>query len=520
MPIQRRTCTWILTAITVAIGMGPARATQAPGLQLQELTISELHAALRARRTTCRAVVEGYLRRISAEEKRGAINALVSINSEASARAAELDRTFEQSRPIGPLHCVPIIVKDNYETVELPTSAGSLSLKGMTSGKDAFVVARLRSAGAIVLATANMHEFAFSQYETVSSILPGYTRNPYDVRRVTAGSSGGTAAAVASNLGLVGLGTDTGASIRGPASFQALVGIRPTMGLASRAGVVPVFLDSDVTGPMARTVADAAAVLQVMAGEDPEDKATVVRGRMPADYKAALDRTGLRGARIGVIRQIYVSSTLDPEIATLFVRAVGDIRGAGADIEDPVAIEGLDALRGGRGAPGCNRFKFDLNRYLSRPGLKAPVHSLREIVASGLFHPTIRSRLESSEMADDIPGVSEGCKQREERRSRLRELVLDMMEARRLDAIIYPTWSNPPRLIGDLNTPHGDNNQLLAPSTGFPAITVPMGFTTHDTLLAGLQFFGRAWSESLLIKLAYSYEQATRHRRPPAATPE
>ena len=521
MAFQLRTRLWILTTLTVAIGMASTPGNQAPRFRLDELTISELHAALRDRRTTCRALVEGYLRRIDAHDKRGeAINALISINSGAGARAAELDRVVEQSGPIGPLHCVPIIVKDNYETVELPTSAGSLSLKGMTTGKDAFVVARLRSAGAIILAKANMHEFAFSQYETVSSILPGYTRNPYDVRRVTAGSSGGSAAAVAANFGLVGLGTDTGASIRGPASFQALVGIRPTMGLASRTGVVPVFLDSDVTGPMARTVADAAAVLQVMAGEDPEDQVTLAGGRKPEDYKAALDPTGLRGARIGVIRQIYESSTLDPEIATVFARALDDIRRAGADIEDPVAVEGLEGLRGGRGGPGCNRFKFDLNRYLTRPGLEAPVHSLKEIIASGLFHPTIRARLETSEMADDVPGVSEGCRQREERRSRLREAVLKMMEARRLDALVYPTWSNPPRLIGDLNTPHGDNNQLLAPSTGFPAITVPMGFTTNGTLPAGLQFFGRAWSESRLIRLAYSYEQATRHRRPPAATPE
>lgn len=504
--------------LAVSIGMTPAPGAQTPSFRLEEITISELHAALHDRRTTCRAIVDGYLRRIDTHDKRGAgINALISINSGAGARAAELDRAFEQSGPIGPLHCVPTIVKDNYETVELPTSAGSLSLKDMVTGKDAFVVARLRAAGAIVLAKANLHEFAFSQYETVSSILPGYTRNPYDLRRVTAGSSGGTAAAVAANFGLAGLGTDTGASIRGPASFQALVGIRPTMGLTSRTGVVPVFMDSDVTGPLTRTVADAAALLEVMAGEDPEDEATLAGRGRSGDYRAALDRSGLKGARIGVMRQIYDTSTLDPEVAALFTGALNDFRRAGAEVVDPVDIEGLDGLRGPRGGAGCNRFKFDLNRYLARLGSKAPMHSLKEIVASGLFHPTIRARLESSELADDVPGETEACKQREERRSRLREAVLKLMEARRLDALVYPTWSNPPRLIGDLNTPHGDNNQLLAPSTGFPAITVPMGFTTKGMLPAGVQFFGRAWSESALIRLAYSYEQATRHRRPPAA---
>jgi Asp-tRNA(Asn)/Glu-tRNA(Gln) amidotransferase A subunit family amidase len=324
---------------------------------------------------------------------------------------------------------------------------------------------------------------------------------------------------VAANFGLAGLGTDTGASIRGPASFQALVGIRPTMGLTSRSGVVPVFLDSDVTGPITRSVADAAALLQMMAGEDSEDDATLASRGKSSDYKAALVRTGLNGARIGVIHQIYDTPTLDAEIANVFARAVEDLRRAGADVIDPVAIEGLDGLRRAPPGGGCNRFKYDLNRYLSRLGSKAPMHSLKEIVASGLFHPTIRSRLESSEAADDVPGETEGCRQREERRARLRDAVVKLMDDRRLDALVYPTWSNPPRLIGDLNSPHGDNNQLLAPSTGFPAITVPMGFTTNATVPAGLQFFGRAWSESTLTGLAYSYEQATHHRRPPAATP-
>ena len=254
--------------------------------------------------------------------------------------------------------------------------------------------------------------------------------------------------------------------------------------------MVPVFLDSDVTGPMTRTVADAAAVLQVMAGEDADDEATLTSRGNSGDYKAALVRTGLNGARIGVIHQIYDTPTLDAEVATLFARALDDLRRGGAEVIDPVAIDGLDGLRGGPRGIGCDRFKFDLNRYLARLGPKAPMHSLKDIVASGLFHPTIRPRLEGSEMADDVPGETEGCRQREQRRARLRGAVLKLMEDRRLDALVYPTWSNPPRLIGDLNTPHGDNNQLLAPSTGFPALTVPMGFTTGGTLPAGLQFFG------------------------------
>jgi Asp-tRNA(Asn)/Glu-tRNA(Gln) amidotransferase A subunit family amidase len=341
------------------------------------------------------------------------------------------------------------------------------------------------------------------------------------VSRVTAGSSGGTAAAVAANFGAVGLGTDTGASIRGPASHQALVGIRPTMGLTSRSGVVPVFLDSDVTGPLTRTVADAAAVLQVIAGADPEDDVTAgSRGHIPADYAATLTRDGLKGARIGVLHQSYDTPTTDPEVAELFRSALEDLKRAGATIVDPVSISALDEMRRGRtGLGGCNTFKFEINRYLAGVGDKAPMHSLEEIVKSQQFHPSIRLRLEGSQSADDVPGQSPGCVSRAAFRADLRAAVQALLTDQRLDALTYPTWSNPPRLIGDLNTPHGDNNQLFAPSTGFPAITVPMGYTRGNRLPAGLQLLGPAWSEATLMRLAYAYEQATRHRKPPASTP-
>jgi Asp-tRNA(Asn)/Glu-tRNA(Gln) amidotransferase A subunit family amidase len=509
-------------AACVAAGVTAAVALYAQTPRpLEEVTIAEVHAALRARTLTCRALVGHYLERIERYDKRGpAVNAIVAVNPDALVIADDLDRRFMASGSLGPLHCVPVIVKDNYETVDMPTTAGSLSLKGMMTGQDAYVVKRLRDAGAVILAKSNMAEFAFTQYETVSSILPGYTRNPYDTNRVTAGSSGGTAAAVAANFGAVGVGTDTGASIRGPASHQALVGLRPTMGLTSRSGVVPVFLDSDVTGPMTRTVADAAVVLQVMAGDDPRDEVTSAsRGRARPDYSASLAVDGLKGARIGVLHQAYDTPTSDGEVMKLFATALGDLHRAGADVFDPAAVGELDEMRvRQRAAGGCNTFKFELNRYLAGLGDKAPVHSLEEIVASRRFHPSIQLRLESSQAADDVPGETPGCRSRVQFRAELRASVLKLMDDRHLDALVYPTWSNPPRLIGDLNTPHGDNNQLFSPSTGFPAITVPMGYTS-DTLPAGLQFFGRAWSESTLLRFAYAYEQTTRHRRLPSATP-
>src|SRR3954462_12059244 len=254
--------------------------TPAP-FRVEETTIADIHAAMRAGTLSCQALVEQYLRRIEAYDKNGpAINALVVVNPAALRVADSLDQRFQREGLVGPLHCIPVIVKDNFETVDLPTTAGSLSLQGFVSNKDAFQVRRIREAGAIVLAKSNMAEFAFSPYETVNSILPGYTKNPYALDRVTAGSSGGTAASVAANLGEVGLGTDTGNSIRGPSAHQALVGIRSTMGLTSRAGVVPLSAAADIAGPMARPVSHAVPLFRVGAGSAPDDPPTEpARGR-------------------------------------------------------------------------------------------------------------------------------------------------------------------------------------------------------------------------------------------------
>jgi Asp-tRNA(Asn)/Glu-tRNA(Gln) amidotransferase A subunit family amidase len=506
----------LLVAVSVALVVTILAAQPPTPFQVEETTIAQIQTAFRDGSLTCRSLVEQYLKRIDAHDKRGAaLNAIVMTNDQALKTADDLDRRFRQSGPVGALHCVPVLVKDNYETVDMPTTAGSLSLQGMMTGKDAFVVKRLRDAGAVMLAKSNMAEFAFSPIETVNSILPGYTRNPYDTSRVTAGSSGGSAAGAAANFAAIALASDTGDSIRGPAAHQALVGLRSTMGLVSRGGVVPLNLAADIAGAVTRTVADTAAVLQVIAGEDPNDPATAAgRGRVDANYGAALRRDGLKGARLGVLHQAYDTPTLDKEVDGVFRGALGELRNLGAEVIDPVAVVGLDALRRTQGG-GCNQFKYDLNRFLGALGDKAPMHSLEEIIKSRRFHPSIQVRLESSQSSEDVPGETAGCKSRDAFRENLRAAVLTLMTDQRLDALIYPTWSNPPRLIGDLNTPGGDNNQFFSPSTGFPAITVPMGFTRGDTLPAGLQFFGRPWSEATLLRLAYAYEQATHHRRAP-----
>ncbi|HSP89584.1 MAG TPA: amidase family protein [Vicinamibacterales bacterium] len=507
--------------LALAAFAAPARAQAPPAFEVQEATIAEIHAAMRAGHLSCRALVEQYLRRIDTFDKNGpALNAIVVTNPAALKLADDLDRRFAAGGPVGPLHCVPMIVKDNFETVGLQSANGSLALAGFVSPRDAFQVRRVKEAGAIVLAKSNMAEWAFTPYETVSSILPGYTKNPYALDRVTAGSSGGTAAAVAASFGAVGLGSDTGNSIRGPSSHQALVGIRSTMGLTSRAGVMPLSTLADIAGPMARTVADAVAVFQVIVGEDPADPVTAAApAHLPQDYAAALVAGGLKGVRIGVLRQAYERESSDPEVVRVFLSAVEDLRQAGAIVVDPAAIDGLDAIRRPRDAGPCMGFKYDINRYLALHGDHVPVKSLAEIVKSGRFHPTVQRRLEQAESGPENGPDSPACEADRAYRAAVRAAVTKTMDALTLDAFVYPTWSNPPRLIGDLNTPHGDNSQFFAPTTGFPAIQVPMGYTRGGRLPAGITFFGRAWSEPVLIRLAYGYEQATRHRRSPDSAP-
>jgi Asp-tRNA(Asn)/Glu-tRNA(Gln) amidotransferase A subunit family amidase len=507
----------LLIVIAWPLSVGPARGGSFDLMTTAEATISDIHAALEARQLTCRQLVQLYIDRIEAYDKKGpALNAIIMVNPNALAVADALDAKYAQSGFAGPLHCVPVIVKDNFNTVDMPTSAGSLSLKGSMPPSDAFQVRKLREAGALILAKSNMAEFAWSPFETVGSLLPGYTRNPYALDRVPAGSSGGTAAAVAASFGAVGLGTDTGNSIRGPSSHTSLVGIRSTMGLTSRDGIVPLFLNRDIGGPMARTVADAIAVFDVIAGHDPNDPVTAAsEGKRPDSYLKFLDKEGLRGARIGVVRQLFMGSDTDPEIRRLLEQALADMKRQGADIVEGVSIPEIDQIPSAK--LFCNRFKYDIEAYLATLGPQAPVKNLDDILASQKFHPSIEKRMRDAQ-AEPPPDRNPSCLAADESGRRLAEAVLSAIDEARLDALVYPSWNNPPRLIGDLNTPHGNNSNRIAPPTGFPAMTVPMGFV-RGSLPAGLQILGRAWSEPTLIRIGYAYEQATRHRRPPASTP-
>jgi amidase len=502
-----------IPALAMAEDQEPAK------FRIEEATIAQVHAAMRAKQLTCHDLVDQYLKRIDAYDKKDpALNAIVQINPDALREADGLDRRFAVSGLTGPLHCVPTIVKDNFETVGLQSADGSLSLKGFVSNKDSFLVKRIKAAGAIVIAKSNMAEFAFSPLETVNSIL-GTTRNPYALDRVPAGSSGGTAAAIASNFGLVGLGSDTGNSIRGPSSHNALVGIRSTMGLTSRAGVIPLSYLADIAGPMARTVADAVAVFQVIVGEDPDDLVTARSlGRAIPNYAAALVREGLKGARIGVLRQAFERANLpvDEEITAAFAQALEDLKAAGAEIVDPAPVD-LNQVRRSQGSNTCRGFKYDINEYLAKQGNRVPVHSLEEILASGKFHESVRNRLEQAQRGTPQGPESDVCKADAAYREAFGAAVTKTMDDLKLDAFVYPTWSQPPQLIGSVNQLQaGDNSQVFAPTSGFPAINVPMGYTRAGTLPCGMTIFGRAWSEATLVRLAYAYEQATHHRRPPA----
>jgi len=510
----RRVFAIVVVGWVFGVGIVLGASGRGSAFDVRETTIAETQAAIRSGRVTCRGLVEAYIKRVKAYDQATHLNSMILINPEALADADRLDAEFKRMHVMGPLFGVVVIVKDNYDTKGLQTTGGSLAMKGFVPETDAFMVKRLREAGAIVLGKSNMAEWAFSPYVTESSIA-GITRNPYALDRVPAGSSGGTAAAVVASLGEVGVGTDTGNSIRGPSSHNALVGIRPTIGLTSRDGIIPLNFFADVGGPMARSVADAATVLGVVAGYDPADPITKMsEGKAEKDYRKYLVKDGLRGARIGVLRRYVDAETGDPEVKALMEQAIVDLKAQGAEIVDPFVIPEYEKLTE---RIGCGDFQADLNHYLALHAPKAYYKSLSEIVDSGLYLPYIEAQMKRSVAPKTEAQSARGpCVDtyHDPKKIAFRDAVLGEMEKQHVDALVYPTWSNPPRKVGDMKSPAGDNSQILSPQTGFPAITIPMGFT-HGSLPAGMTIVGRLFSEGLLIKYAYAYEQATRHRRPP-----
>ena len=487
---------------------------QTRGVELLEATVPQLQAALTAGTVTSHDLVSMYLARIDAYDQRGpALNAISVTNRNALSNADARDAERRAGASRGLLHGIPVIVKDNYDTADLQTAAGSRSLAGWVPPDDAFLVKKLRAAGAIIIAKSNMHEFAYG-ITTLGSLF-GQTRNPYALDRNPGGSSGGTGAAIAANFAAVGMGSDTCGSIRIPASHNSLVGIRGTQGLASRSGIIPLSSTQDIGGPIARTVTDLAIVLDATVGYDPGDAQTAASvGNIPKSYTDYLQLTGLRGARIGLLTALLATDPADAEVAAVVRGAVGEMKEQGAEPVD-VAIPGLSDLLTDR-ANGFlmirQDFKFDLNAYLAaRPS--APVRTLEEVLASGKFHPAIETNLRNSQAVESRD--TEEYLAHIVKRNILREAILKAMADNRVEALAYPTIRRKANVIGEMQM--GTNCQLSA-NSGLPAITVPGGFTA-DGLPVGVELLGRAWSESQLIKFAYAYEQATHHRRPPASTP-
>ena len=485
-----------------------------------EATIGDVHEAYRNGALTAVELVERYRRRIEAHDDE--LNAILVDNPDADERAAALDDALAADGEfVGPLHGIPVILKDNQATADLPTTAGSATLADAVPPRDASVVERLREAGAIVLAKANLQEFSFG-VDTVSS-LGGETRNAYATDRRPSGSSGGTATAVAANLGLLGTGSDTCSSVRSPPAFASLVGIRPTRGLVSRTGVVPLCDTQDTVGPIARTVADAARMLDAMVGYDPEDPISARGvGRVPEDgYAAGLADADLSDARIGAVRDFFGLADDSLEMAAgaaavtrAIDEAVAELRAAGATVVDPVSVVDPDRLADARVLH--LEFKRDLERYLAEWAPDVAHETMAELLETGEIHPWIEARMDGAAILDvDVDGLAENREylRRLERRRELRDDTLAAMADADVDALAYPPSTVPPVEFPD-RQPFSEMRCELAAHTGLPAIVVPAGFTA-DGLPVGLELLGRPFAERELVDIAHVYERETAHREPP-----
>ncbi|PZO54774.1 MAG: amidase [Phormidesmis priestleyi] len=503
------------TTLPVATLFFAVDSVLAISFNLREATVDSIQAGLSSGATTCTDITQKYLNRIQAYDDQGpSLNAIIATNPNALKIAAELDAAYAVSGPVGSLHCVPVVLKDNYDTFDMPTTAGALALKDFQTGEDAFQVAGLREEGALILAKANLSEFAFSF--TSTSSLGGTTVNPYDTTRNAGGSSGGTGAAIAANFGVLGFGTDTGGSIRVPSSFNSLIGVRPTIGLSSRSGIVPLALSQDVGGPMTRTVKDAALALNATVGFDPADPITAGSiGQIPDDYTAFLSADGLSGAKIGLVSALFGSDSNPESVKTTSVikKAVDALVSLGATVTE-VVIPNLSEILA---FPSLSSFEFkrDLNAYLAeRPVPPSGIRTLGDIIDSGLYLEDFESAYISRNERPAPETDPEYIRIITERPVLTQSSLLKALTG--LDALIYPSVTSPPNILGEPLASGAGNR--LSPFSGFPAITVPAGFT-EDGLPVGLEFLGRAYDEPTLLKLTYAFEQGTLVRRSPTSTP-
>jgi amidase len=497
----------------------------APGLkpfELEEVTITELQEGMKSGRFTARSLVEKYTKRIEDIDKRGpSVNAIIEMNPDALSIAQELDRERKAKGPRGPLHGIPVLIKDNINTADrMMTTAGSLALLGSKPAKDAFVAQKLRAAGAVILGKTNLSEWANirSSHSTSGwSGRGGLTKNPYALNRNPCGSSSGTGAGISANMAAAGIGTETDGSIVCPSSSNGLAGIKPTVGLVSRSGIIPISHSQDGAGPMCRSVRDAAIVLSALAGVDPEDGATAASaGKFQANYEQYCDANGLQGARIGVVRKYF---GFNDAVDTLMEQAIGVMKKQGATVIDPVEITTLGKFDDTELTVFLYELKADLNAYLARLGASAPVKTLEDIIA---FNEHNRPK-EMPYFGQDlfIKSQAKGPltdKQYTDALAKNHQLAriegIDaVMDKHKLDTLIGPTGG--PAWITDLiaGDHFGGGSSNAAAVAGYPNINVIAGNVFG--LPVGISFFGRAWSEPTLIRLAYSFEQATKARQAP-----
>ena len=492
--------------MTSVIG-NPAKA--AP-FKIEEATIGDVHRAMGNGHLTARQLVEAYLKRIDAYDKKGpSINAIIQINPHAFMEADRLDAVFKKTGLSGPLHGIPILVKDAIATIDLPTTGGSVSLQGFVPKNEATIVRKLKAAGAIILGKTNLDEFTFGT-RGISSI-GGQTLNPYDLTRNPAGSSGGSGAAVAANFAIAALGTDTGSSIRFPSSATSLVGLRATVGLVSRTGIMPNSMTQDTGGPLARSVADTARIMDVIAGYDVTDSATAWSvGQVPKSYSAGLDKKALRGARIGILESFFGTGEDAADTNSVMSASMEAMRKAGATLV-PIK-DAFDINEIGEMQVATYETSFYFDAYLTQEN--APFKSLEAILNSGKLAKEIsdstRNRVKLSMKDPEF-------KERMLKRGLLQERVMKIMADHKLDAMIYPFSRT---LVGKIGGTQARHNGFLSAVTGFPALILPAGFskpseTAPVGVPIGLEMLGRPWSEARLLKMGYAFEQATKVRRSP-----
>jgi amidase len=472
-------------------------------------TIPELQAAMEARRLSAAELTRDCIARIERLDRSGPkLNSVLEINPDAPAIAAELDAERARSGPRGPLHGIPVLLKDNIATADrMHTSAGSLALADSIAPEDAFLAARLRAAGAVLLGKANMTEWA----NYMTTLMPaGYSSrggqvvNPYDARLSPGGSSSGSAVAVAAGLAPVAVGTETSGSILFPANQNALVGVKPTVGLISRHGIIPISATQDTAGPLACTVTDAAILLGAMTGVDPRDRATRPGAkRALVDYTTSLDKDGLKGARLGVPRIVYFDG-LSPAELRLIEAALVTLRELGAELVDPADIATARQTAEFRSDVMLYDFKRDLNKYLAGLGPNAPIRNLKELIKFNEARPREMLRhgqvmlLAAQSSSGTRSLVYKHCRAEDVRLSRT-DGIDRVLARHKLDALVFPLRSG----------------AAIGAKAGYPTVIVPVGFTP-DGAPVGLSFLGPAWSEAKLLRLAYAYEQATQHGRPPS----